>query len=444
MSDNRQVLSVSNLNRQVAMLLEQQVGTVWLEAEIGQFTAASSGHWYLTLKDSHAQVRCAMFKFKNRSVRQQPKQGDRVLVKASVSLYQPRGEYQLVLEMLMPAGSGRLQLELEQLKRKLDAQGLFSVERKQPLPQPIRRVGIITSATGAALQDILSVLARRDPGMQVVIYPCQVQGDSAAGQLVSAIETANRRNEVDLLLLSRGGGSLEDLWCFNSEALAHAIADSQLPLVSAVGHEVDVTIADLVADLRAATPSAAAELISQDSNQRQAALDQLQARLVNAKQLQLQQYLHQLEQLDHQLQRQDPAVKLATLQQQFDEREFRLRQALSNRLQTAGQKRQSLHTRLQLQHPQSRLNSGQQALTSLSQRLHQAQQQQLKQAEQRWQEQMHALDLVSPLAVLARGYSITSQAGRIIKQASQVEPGQRLTTRLAQGEISSEVISVAD
>lgn len=442
MTESRQILSVSKLNRHVATLLEQQVGTVWLEAEIGQFTAASSGHWYLTLKDSQAQLRCAMFKFKNRSVRVRPKQGDHVLVKANVSLYQPRGEYQLVIETLMPAGSGKQQLALEQLKAKLNAEGLFDAARKRPIPKPLRTLGIITSATGAAIQDVLTVLERRDPHMQIIIYPSQVQGEQAPSQLVAAIEKANQRNEVDLLLLTRGGGSQEDLDCFNAEPLAYAIAESALPIVSAVGHEVDVTISDLVADLRAPTPSAAAELISQHTDERHTELERLSHRLHTLMTLQLAHAKQRLLNKQNQLERQAPAVRLHTLQQQFDEKTFRLHRALAHRLKTAQMAQQKWQLRLQQQHPQRQIDTNKQHTAQLTSRLHHAIAQQMQQREQQWHSRIHELDLVNPLSVLGRGYSITTHNEQIVRDASTLHEGAQIKTQLAHGELLAEVKTI--
>ncbi|MGL6431456.1 exodeoxyribonuclease VII large subunit, partial [Aeromonas caviae] len=250
------------------MILEQDLGLVWLTGELSNLAMPSSGHWYFSLKDMSAQVRCAMFKGNNRRVPFRPQDGMQVLVQARVSLYEPRGDYQLIIESMQPAGDGMLALRFEELKRRLGAEGLFDEGRKRPLPREPRAVGLVTSATGAALHDMLTVLERRAPDLPVFIYPTQVQGSAATAQIVSAIMLANRRAEVDVLIVGRGGGSLEDLWCFNEEAVARAIAGSAIPVVSAVGHEVDVTISDFAADLRAPTPSAAAELVAPDRRTR--------------------------------------------------------------------------------------------------------------------------------------------------------------------------------
>jgi exodeoxyribonuclease VII large subunit len=247
-SQSPAIFTVSRLNQTVRLLLEHEMGQVWISGEISNFTQPASGHWYFTLKDDTAQVRCAMFRNSNRRVTFRPQHGQQVLVRANITLYEPRGDYQIIVESMQPAGEGLLQQKYEQLKAKLQAEGLFDQQYKKPLPSPAHCVGVITSKTGAALHDILHVLKRRDPSLPVIIYPAAVQGDDAPGQIVRAIELANQRNECDVLIVGRGGGSLEDLWSFNDERVARAIFTSRIPVVSAVGHETDVTIADFVAD----------------------------------------------------------------------------------------------------------------------------------------------------------------------------------------------------
>jgi exodeoxyribonuclease VII large subunit len=260
----RVIYSVSQLNDQVKDLLEHSFPPLWVEGEISNFSCPASGHWYLSLKDSQAQVRCAMFRNRNQGLGFQPKNGLQVLARGRPGLYAPRGEFQLILDQIEPAGEGALRRAFELLKQKLQAEGLFDETYKQALPTVPDRIGIITSPTGAALRDILNVLRRRFPLGQVVIYPVPVQGTEAAPAIVRALKTAAERQECDLLVVARGGGSLEDLWAFNEESVARAIHACPLPVVSGVGHEIDFTIADFVADLRAPTPSAAAELVSPD------------------------------------------------------------------------------------------------------------------------------------------------------------------------------------
>ncbi|EEZ87007.1 exodeoxyribonuclease VII large subunit [Vibrio harveyi 1DA3] len=352
---NQNIFTVSRLNAEVRLLLENEMGIVWLVGEISNFSAPVSGHWYLTLKDSRAQVKCAMFRGNNRRVTFKPANGNQVLVKARLSLYEPRGDYQLIIESMQPEGDGRLQQEFEALKMKLAAEGLFAQTNKQPLPEHPRRVGVITSKTGAALYDILDVLKRRDPSLPVVVYPTMVQGEEAAIQIAQAIGRANSRDECDVLIVGRGGGSLEDLWCFNNEILARTIAASQIPIISAVGHEVDVTIADFVADMRAPTPSAAAELVSRDNSHKDQALVTRQHKLTSAMRYYLAQQKQQSAQLMHRLERQHPSYQLQRQTQQLDELEMRLQRAMQRFITTRQQAVERKHHRLQLNSPVKRL-----------------------------------------------------------------------------------------
>ena len=281
-SQQPMIYTVSRLNREIRTVLEQGFASLILTGEISNFITPASGHWYFTLKDERAQVKAAMWRGNNRSQRYRPENGAQVTVRARVSLYEPRGDYQLIVEHMEAAGEGQLKQEFDELKMRLAAQGLFSSAHKKPLPNVVHRVGVITSATGAAIKDILTVLKRRAPQLEVVIYPATVQGKDAHTQLINKISLANERNEVDVVILGRGGGSLEDLWCFNNEQLAHTIFDSKLPIISAVGHEIDTTISDYVADIRAATPSAAAELVSPNSAELTNQVQQMLNRLANA------------------------------------------------------------------------------------------------------------------------------------------------------------------
>ena len=310
-SQTSSIFTVSRLNQTVRLLLEQEMGQVWISGEISNFTQPSSGHWYFTLKDDGAQVRCAMFRNSNRRVTFRPQHGQQVLVRANITLYEPRGDYQIIVESMQPAGEGLLQQKYEQLKAKLQAEGLFDQQHKQPLPSPAHCVGVITSKTGAALHDILHVLKRRDPSLPVIIYPTAVQGDEAPAQIVRAIELANARSECDVLIVGRGGGSLEDLWSFNDERVARAIFASRIPVVSAVGHETDVTIADFVGDLRAPTPSAAAEVVSRNQQELLRQVQSAQQRLEMAMDYFLANRSRRFTQIHHRLQQQHPQHALA-------------------------------------------------------------------------------------------------------------------------------------
>lgn len=438
-SPQRNIFTVSKLNRLAKTILESEIGQIWLSAEISNFVAASSGHWYFTLKDPRAQVKAAMFKGSNMRVATRPKEGDKVLVRAKISLYEPRGDYQLIVEHMEPEGEGQLKQQFEQLKNRLHAEGLFDPGYKKTLPQTIKRVGIITSSTGAALHDMLTVLNRRSPHTQVVIYPTQVQGQSATPQIVAAIEKANFRHEVDALLVGRGGGSLEDLWCFNEEAVARAIFASHIPVISAVGHEVDVTIADFVADLRAPTPSAAAELVSQDQRELVNNIIKLQQRLTQATQQQLQRKLHRLNISEHQLQKHHPAARLKQQSQQIDHLQLAMQAAMQRILHNHHKRNEALTNRLSQQNPLHTVAMAKRQLNHLTTNLQHAMQHRLKLKQQQLAEQAHLLNTLSPLTTLTRGFSITLHNDKLVKNADDVKSGDQITTRLAKGEIKSTV-----
>ncbi|HAS6744478.1 TPA: exodeoxyribonuclease VII large subunit [Vibrio parahaemolyticus] len=437
---NQNIFTVSRLNAEVRLLLENEMGIVWLVGEISNFSAPVSGHWYLTLKDSRAQVKCAMFRGNNRRVTFKPANGNQVLVKARLSLYEPRGDYQLIIESMQPEGDGRLQQEFEELKMKLAAEGLFAQTNKLPLPEHPKRVGIITSKTGAALYDILDVLKRRDPSLPVVIYPTMVQSDDAAIQIAQAIGRANSRNECDVLIVGRGGGSLEDLWCFNNEILARTIAASQIPIISAVGHEVDMTIADFVADVRAPTPSAAAELVSRDNSHKDQSLVAKQHKLASAMRYYLAQQKQQSAQLLHRLERQHPSYQLQRQSQQLDELDMRLRRAMQRFIDTRQQAVERKHHRLQLNSPIKHLAQQKSRLERVEHKLMDAMDRKLLTMRHQLAIAAEKLDTVSPLATLKRGYSITqTDQGKVVTSADDVKTGDLLVTRLANGEIHSTV-----
>jgi len=437
---NQNIFTVSRLNAEVRLLLENEMGIVWLVGEISNFSAPVSGHWYLTLKDSRAQVKCAMFRGNNRRVTFKPTNGNQVLVKARLSLYEPRGDYQLIIESMQPEGDGRLQQEFEALKMKLAAEGLFAQTNKQSLPEHPRRVGVITSKTGAALYDILDVLKRRDPSLPVVVYPTMVQGEDAAIQIAQAIGRANSRGECDVLIVGRGGGSLEDLWCFNNEILARTIASSQIPIISAVGHEVDVTIADFVADMRAPTPSAAAELVSRDNSHKNQALVARQHKLASAMRYYLAQQKQQSASLMHRLERQHPSYQLQRQTQQLDELDMRLQRAMQGFITTRQQAVERKHHRLQLNSPVKRLAEQKSKLDRVEQKLMDAMDRKLLTMRHQLAIAAEKLDTVSPLATLKRGYSITqTEQGQIVTQAKEVKSGDVLVTRLSDGELRSTV-----
>lgn len=437
------IYTVSRLNSEVRLTLELQFRQLWLVGEVSNFVAASSGHWYFSLKDQAAQVKVAMFKTSNRNAAFTPRNGQQVMVRARISVYEPRGEYQLLADFIEPAGDGLLRQQYEQLKAKLAAEGLFALERKKPLPVNPRTIGVITSPTGAAIRDILTVLQRRAPALEVTIYPSLVQGAQAASDLTAALRLAIRRNECDVLIIGRGGGSLEDMWCFNDETLARTIAFCPIPIVSAVGHEIDFSISDFVADVRAATPSAAAELVSPDQQHQLAQLLQLKQRLAQSMRQRLgfaaQQFLHQ----HSKLQLLHPARRLQQQQQRLDELQIRLSQAMQQRLARKAQQLQLQQKSLALVSPQQRLQRQQLQLLQLQHKLQQAMAGQQQKQQQRWQRLSGQLHIVSPLATLQRGYSITFDAQQhVVKSVQQLAPSQQFQIRLQDGTVSASVLAV--
>ncbi len=440
------VLSVSQLNRMARSLLEENFPAVLVEGEISNLSIPASGHWYLTLKDQNAQVRCAMFRNRNMLLRMRPKDGMQVVVKARLSLYEGRGDYQLLLEHMEETGAGALRRNFEILKARLQAEGLFSVERKKQIPVLPLHIAVITSPTGAAILDIISVLKRRFPATVITIIPVSVQGTSSAGEIINALQLVNARTgclaDVEVILLTRGGGSLEDLWSFNDEGLARAIFGSLLPVVSAVGHDSDFTIADFVADIRAATPSAAAELLSQHQDEWRQLLLRKEIRMLNCMRAKLEEQQHRLTRLRKQLRH--PGRRLQEQAQRLDEMEMRSRRAIRTHMQSMKQKIALLHAGLLHNGPQNALQQKQQLLRHLQKRLGSAIAVHLQHLQMQVREQSRALQTVSPLATLARGYAITTTAdGSVVTSYEQVEPGATIHTRLADGEIISRVLETA-
>lgn len=441
--ENSGIYSVSKLNQAVRELLDRQMGRIWLTAEISNFSQPSSGHWYLTLKDDKAQVRAAMFRGQNARVSFRPQNGQQVLVRATVTLYEPRGDYQIIIESMQPAGEGLLQQRFELLKQALSAEGLFDAMHKQPLPSPAKRIGVITSATGAALHDILHILRRRDPSLPVVIYPTAVQGDLAPAQIARAIVLANRRNECDVLIVGRGGGSLEDLWAFNEEIVARAIFNSRIPIVSAVGHETDVTIADFVADVRAPTPSAAAELVSRNQLELIRQLQSGQQHLEMAMDYYLAGQQQRFSRLQHRLQQQHPQLRLTRQQHQLSLLNQKLNQAIARRLQIAEMRHEQLQRRLTQQDLRPQLQKQQRSLQQTQYHLQNMMSGLLNSYRQRFAVACSKMEAVSPLATLARGFSISETSdGIVLKKTSQVKLGQKLKTRLNDGWVESEITDI--
>ena len=443
MADN--IYSVSQLNQSVRLMLENQLGAVWLTGEISNFSQPVSGHWYLSLKDENAQVRCAMFRMKNLRVSFRPTNGMQVLVRANVSLYEPRGDYQLIIESMHLAGEGLLMQQFEALKLKLAAEGLFAQHLKKNLPHFSKAVGIITSKTGAALQDILHILQRRDPSLKIIIYPTAVQGKDAATEIAQMIELANQRQEVDVLIVGRGGGSLEDLWCFNEEMVARAIFHSHLPVISAVGHETDVTIADFVADVRAPTPSAAAELVSRNQTELLQQFQYRRQRLEIALDRLFAEKQQKLKHLSLRLHNQHPQAQLRIQQQLITQLSHRLQQSLRHRWQKKAENLTALSMRLYKNPLPLRLQQYEQQLAQLKVRLNSHMNLTLSLQQKQLAHLCGKLDSLSPLKVLARGYSITqNQQNFTIRSMKDVNVGEQIKTRLPDGDIISQVIRLEE
>jgi exodeoxyribonuclease VII large subunit len=391
----RDVYTVGRLNAEARQLLEAGLPPLWVEGEISNFAAPSSGHWYFTLKDREAQIRCAMFRSANGRVGFKPRDGQQLLLRGRVSLYEPRGDYQLIAEMMEDAGEGALRREFERLKAKLAAAGVFDETLKRPLPAMPRRIAVVTSPTGAAVRDVLHILARRFPPAAVLVIPTPVQGAAATEWIVQALDTASRRGDCEVIILARGGGSIEDLWCFNDERVAHAIRRSAVPVVTGIGHEIDFTIADFAADLRAPTPSGAAELVVPDRRTLLSGLAAMEARL-----------------------RQLAAQWLARADERFG--------VLAQRLKRA--------------HPGARLQQQTQRLDELDMRLRRAWENAFVRAGQRLQLAQRGLDAISPLATLERGYAIVTRAdGSVLQDAAEVRTGDEIEARLKRGSVRARI-----
>jgi len=441
----RRVYTVSQLTAAIKDQLETRFGGLWVEGEVSNLRVHSSGHVYFTLKDEGAQVRAVLFKSRVRRLRFAPEDGLHVLAFANLDVYAVRGEYQLVCEVLEPRGLGALQLAFEQLKARLQAEGLFDPGRKRPLPVLPRRVGLVTSPTGAAVRDFLRVITRRFADVHVLVYPVRVQGDTAAGEIARALYDLNRLGGLDVLVLARGGGSLEDLWAFNEEAVARAIAASKLPVISAVGHETDVTIADFVADLRAPTPSAAAELVVREKAQLVQDLGGLRDRLHGVMR---QRALRLRERLDDVRRRRvltDPARPLRDWHRRLDDLAARLQQGLDRRRREAWDRLGRAARALRPQLLRANLRHDARHLAQLRGRLERATRGEVTRRRRAMEAVAGRLDSLSPLACLARGYSIcTLPSGEVVVRASQVVAGATVSVRLREGRLGCRVDEVRD
>ncbi|MCL5099238.1 MAG: exodeoxyribonuclease VII large subunit [Candidatus Omnitrophica bacterium] len=454
------MLTVTELTAKVRRTLEGQIGTVWVTGEVSNLRLQSSGHIYFTLKDAGAQLNCVLFRGEAIEQRKLLQDGQKVVVQGDLTVYEPRGQYQLVARQVELQGLGALQLAFDRLKRKLEAEGLFATERKRPLPRFPQRIGLVTSPTGAAIRDILHVIQRRNPSLELVLAPCRVQGLGAAEEIAAAIRLLNEwpagggaearveagaalgpetPRHLDLILITRGGGSLEDLWAFNEEVVARAIFSSALPVMSAVGHEIDFTISDFVADFRAATPSAAAEILTESAFASHQTVIEARRRLRQLVRQRWERSQDACQQLAHRLARVHPRRRLNELLQRLDDLEVTLGRRVVYRLREVKTEWQSLWQRLLRTRPTQVLLRRRQVVSDLELRLLERTQARLGELRNRHAKAEDCLRLLSPVQVLMRGYSITMDAatGRILRTAGEVGAGQKLKTRLADGEFRS-------
>ena len=440
LTPERRIFSVSELNAAIRAVLDLEFQNLWVTGEISGLKLATSGHYYFTLKERDAQVKCVAFRSSHRYWKFKPQDGLAVLARGRIDVYEARGEYQLLVEMLEPQGLGALQLAFEQLKKKLAAEGLFALERKRPLPRFPRRIGIVTSPRGAAIADMVQILSRRFPGLHIRLYPALVQGEGSVEEVVRGIDYFSRTEWPDLVIVGRGGGSLEDLWTFNSEAVARAIAACAVPVVSAVGHETDVTIADFVADLRAPTPSAAAEIVTPS---REDLLERIAAARAKAKQG----LRYRLAMLERRLRQQGIDRALGVLHrrvgrnlQRIDEQEYRLRERIRMAIDVRERRRRGLEARLRGFDVRPRLAADRRRMEGAHGVLLQTLQVRLAQRRSAWQQAAAKLEQLSPLRILERGYAIVSNAGGILTDASAAAPGSTIQVRLAKGELEAAVV----
>ncbi len=436
----REVLSVSQLNRQARMTIEQRFNQVWVSGELSSFARPASGHWYFTLKDKDAQVRCAMFANANRRARLQPGNGQQVLLRGRVSLYEGRGEFQIIVEHMEPAGEGELRAAFEALKRRLNEEGLFDTARKRPLPSMPSRVAVVTSPTGAAIKDVLSVWARRFPGLEVIVVPTAVQGADAEGEILAALAKAQSL-EPDVILLTRGGGSMEDLWVFNAESIARAVAALDVPVVSAIGHEIDVAMTDFIADLRAPTPSAAAEIIAPDAQELIQGFQSLQRRLLSATNGRLRELGSSAEKLALRLVSPEHYCQQAA--QRLDELSARLLRQQAMQQQQHQNRLQELTSRLGMQNPKRLLETLKKGLAENQMNLERAVTRQLDGRRRALTASARMLESVSPLPTLARGYAVLRAAdGSVISRGADMAPEQSLRGYVQDGSFQAQVLEI--
>ncbi len=440
-SNSRDIYTVSRLNREVRTVLETGFPLLWIEAELSNFARPASGHWYFSLKDEAAQVKCAMFKNRNQLVKVLPANGKQVLVRARIGLYEPRGDYQLIIEHMEEAGDGALRRQFELLKNKLATEGLFDTAHKKNIPETVTRVGIVTSATGAAIHDILTTLQRRFPMHKTIVYPVPVQGKGASNKIAAAITKANKRKEIDVLIISRGGGALEDLWEFNEEVVARAIYNSDIPVVTGIGHEVDFTIADFVADKRAATPTAAAELISPDRHQLLQQFSSFESRLVYLMRQSLQQKQQKTDWLNKRIRH--PKDQLQIFKNKLNELNQRNIRSIKNTLLKSRSQTNLLEVKLQQHAPLQRVQQLQLQYKNINNRFQHAAKQIMSIKMKKLQHLIYTLDALSPLHTLKRGYAIVKdENNNIIRNVLNVKKNQLIKTEFAKGSVFSTITEI--
>lgn len=437
-SNNQEIISVSEVNSLAKGILERDLSNIWIQGEISSFTAHSSGHWYFTIKDKNSSLSCVMFKFENQNILFEPKVGDELILNGNVGIYAPTGKYQFNVKHIEVFGEGALLKAYEELKKKLEYEGLFEASNKKDFPTMPKSIAVITSETGAVLRDIVTVLRRRSPTLVVTLIESQVQGRDADKFIVQAIKTANKRKDFDLIILARGGGSIEDLWCFNMESVAREIFKSRLPIVSAIGHETDFTISDFVADLRAPTPSAAAELISENHFNLPDSLERITNEIIkiisnkinyigdNVKNL--------LKLIRH------PGDKLRETTQQIDNYEMRIKNSLMNLILKKSKDLEQEISILKSSSPQIKIQASNNKLEIISSALRNGIKANLEKKKKRFSLELSTLQAVSPLSVLARGYSIISdEEGRIVRSSKNLSLNQKIKARFGEGQIIAKV-----
>jgi exodeoxyribonuclease VII large subunit len=441
--NNQEIVSVSDINNLAKGLLEKDLSNVWIQGEISSFTAHGSGHWYFTIKDKKSSLSCVMFKFENQNVLFSPQVGDELILNGNISIYAPSGRYQFNVKHIEVFGEGALLKAFEDLKRKLSDEGLFEQERKKDIPPNPLSIGLITSETGAVFRDVINVLKRRSPFVILTLIESQMQGKTADKDICNAIKKANQTSDLDLIILARGGGSIEDLWCFNMESVARSIAESRLPIISAIGHETDFTISDFVADLRAPTPSAAAEIISQNHSNLSNSIIRLQTDLRSL-------LINKIGKLKNDLKNQTsllrhPGEKLRETSQRLDNLESKMKSLLVNiTLEKQGRFERCVST-LKSASPLNLIKPNQNAITVYSMNLLNAMKMNIEKKKKIYLKNINTLEAVSPLSVLGRGYSIVSnEDNNIISSSADLKLKQKIRARFKEGQVIAEVVEKID